>query len=259
MEVISVNERFDDKFLHTRIIFEHNGQYFSAQSPKRETEARVEALQPDNKIPRRRIPHQDIFPLASSQEPDKEIRATDIDDTIFIKQNRLTAWERDGDDTLAKRVLHELSICMIMDKAPNRHPNIGRFRGYHTREGRITGICYEKYAETLEQRLERGYKVDADACCYILGKALHFLHEELGLVHNDLGPSNIMFASLDSTEPILIDFDSCMPVGGQLPRRGSHQWPSGTISSVPANDNVVLEKLREHILDEGHGQRWVQW
>jgi serine/threonine protein kinase len=73
--------------------------------------------------------------------------------------------------------------------------------------------------------------------------AIRHLHS-LGLVHNDLNPSNIMFDELD--EPVIIDFGSCRRIGESLDTTGAGQTDAW---HDPAND-VVLEKNDSDAFEE---------
>jgi serine/threonine protein kinase len=76
-------------------------------------------------------------------------------------------------------------------------------------------------------------------------KGVNHLHE-LGLIHNDLKPLNIM---IDGDNPILIDFDSCKRVGEKLGVK------AGTICktiasaeyATPKNDLFSISKLQEFL------------
>lgn len=77
-------------------------------------------------------------------------------------------------------------------------------------------------------------------------KALKHLHS-LGLVHNDINPANIMFASEDDETPIIIDFGSCKPVGHPVQNAGrTPEWydPS-VLTSLPSNDTDALNEIAE--------------
>jgi serine/threonine protein kinase len=62
------------------------------------------------------------------------------------------------------------------------------------------------------------------ACLSGILAGIRRLHS-LGLVHNDITPSNIMFD--DDGTPVLIDFDSCRQVGELLRHtetKRTHEW-----------------------------------
>ncbi|KAG1841824.1 hypothetical protein DFJ58DRAFT_807727 [Suillus subalutaceus] len=81
-----------------------------------------------------------------------------------------------------------------------------------------------------------------------VSKGLTFLHETLGLVHNDINPANI--ALDDAGDPVIIDFDSCIPIGeaiGLSSKAGTPGWtmePMPTIA-LPENDIYGLEQIGE--------------
>jgi serine/threonine protein kinase len=125
---------------------------------------------------------------------------------------------------IANEVLQEIQVCEKFKLRP--HPNIAEYIGCEVQGGRVSGICFKRYKESLQQRLNPGHlnkrmfahssRLDVAWCRNIVAgieKGLEHLHT-LGLVHNDLNPANIM---LDEREtPIIIDFGSCRRIGESL-------------------------------------------
>ena len=71
---------------------------------------------------------------------------------------------------------------------------------------------------------------------------LHPLHS-LGLVHNDINPSNIMIAD---DRAVIIDFGSCRKIGESLEDIGrTYEWYDEKIQhSLPKNDLTAFEEIR---------------
>lgn len=67
---------------------------------------------------------------------------------------------------------------------------------------------------------------------------------QLGLIHNDLNPTNIM---MDGDTPVVIDFDSCKREGDRLGSKvGTPGWALEDEKYARwANDLHSLEKMRE--------------
>ena len=67
--------------------------------------------------------------------------------------------------------------------------------------------------------------------------AAYMMHETLGLAHNDINPFNIMLD--DDGNAIIIDFDSCMPIGQDIRCRkaGTFGWEMDPVPSTSAPDN----------------------
>ncbi|KAK4182439.1 hypothetical protein QBC35DRAFT_509984 [Podospora australis] len=65
----------------------------------------------------------------------------------------------------------------------------------------------------------------------------------LGLVHNDINPSNIM---LDGDKAVIIDFDSCRRIGESLEDVGrTYEWYGKQVkTALPQNDLDALEEIR---------------
>jgi serine/threonine protein kinase len=128
------------------------------------------------------------------------------------------------------------------------HPNIIKYHGCHVRRGRITGIGLERLGETLtDYALERStsgasWDLDPDKFIAALQSALDALHS-IGLAHNDINPNNIM---VKNGVPVLIDFGSCQPFGGDLQTLGSPGWYEEIFyTSEQKHDRYSMGKLRE--------------
>jgi serine/threonine protein kinase len=249
MHYHSMTERWefdgDPKFLYLNVIFQDGDDYFSAQlsepvgCPEDLDQSRLE-----------KIPREHIWPLVE----DNLTRCLDFENPdVYIKRPRLTGY--DGSASLSLYLLQEARTCEILMSNP--HENVARYLGCVVKAGRITGLCFQKYAETLGDRLREGRSVNQGICLKHIKAGIDHLHA-LGLVHNDLHPGNIMFGCRDSDMPVIIDFDSCAVKGNQLPgKRG--KLPEGVCTAEFGNDDFALRKLREELdsrkLNEGLVQK----
>jgi serine/threonine protein kinase len=129
----------------------------------------------------------------------------------------------DGEEGDAKgQMLEEALIMEKLSKTP--HPYIVRYLGCRVRRGRITAIVLERldwslFTYAIKWPAEFA-KLDKEAFLAGVESAVKFLHS-LGLAHNDINPRNIMVREDDDGHawPVLIDFNSCAPLGG-LRRHG---------------------------------------
>lgn len=227
----------DPTFIHTNVIFQDGDNYFWSQLPKRE-----HLLDDPASIDRsllQQIPAEHIWPLFDEdqlticQNPDIP--------GVYIKQPRLTGYR--GSASLSEYLLQEAHICQFLMKHP--HENVARYLGCVVKAGRITGLCFEKYEETLADRLEAGHLVDNESCLQQVKAGIDHLHK-LGLVHNDIHSDNIMFAGRHSNTPVIIDFDSCAFKGDPLPdKRG--KMPQGACTAEFENDRFGLDMLRKEL------------
>ncbi|KZF26417.1 kinase-like protein [Xylona heveae TC161] len=128
---------------------------------------------------------------------------------------------------LEQQILHEVEAYELLKCHP--HPNISFYGGCQSTNGRVSGICMKRYTSTLAQKVNPGHfckanfltsdvraSVDSDAAkAWLAGilAGIHHLHS-LGIVHNDITPSNIMFDE-DGTA-VLIDFEGCRKIGESL-------------------------------------------
>ncbi len=76
-----------------------------------------------------------------------------------------------------------------------------------------------------------------------LKAGVNHLHA-LGLAHNDINPLNVMFS--DSGEPVLLDFDTCQPLGTELSKGGGvGEWEGIAVKQFKVSsiecDEAALE------------------
>jgi serine/threonine protein kinase len=198
-------------FLCTTIVYDDGGDYYICQSKERQPKLDAESI---NTLAPKRIIREQIWPLLEESLTICD-EATRPD--IYIKQPRLTAY--DNNPALAHLLLQEARVCEILMRNP--HPNVARYLGCYVQEGRIAGLCFQRYAETAEERKRSGRPINKALVLDQISAAITHLHS-IRLEHNDVKASNIMFHTESSDNAILNDFDSCAVIGGPLPaKRGS--------------------------------------
>ncbi|KAI0550665.1 hypothetical protein F4679DRAFT_594579 [Xylaria curta] len=196
-----------------------------------------------------KIPEEHIWPLADptlTQAPDP------LPVTSYHKRPRLISYGEKYPDHFPKVTLNEAKVCEILQKHP--HPNIARYLGCIIKDGRIKGLGFDKYPITLGEMLEDGTPFDKQRCIHGIEAGVQHMHD-LGLVHNDLNPANIM---MDGDNPIIIDFDSCRPEGEKLLKGGTFEFTSNQLYSKRENDHYSLSKIREAIFGSGDEGKEIQ-
>ncbi|KAF4959411.1 hypothetical protein FSARC_10736 [Fusarium sarcochroum] len=160
----------------------------------------------------------------------------------YVKRASLLNYETDQSFNLYHMlVMEEAQVCETLLKNP--HPNIARYRGCEVLDGRIRGLCFDKYAMTLRERLETGNSLDKQLCLQGIKDGIHHLHS-LGLTHNDMNPRNVMVDASDN--PVIIDFDSCKHEGEELVKCGTPDWCLEDMQyAARENDFFGLSKLEE--------------
>jgi serine/threonine protein kinase len=140
----------------------------------------------------------------------------------FVKVPDLWAYNNPG---LEQQIQQEVEMCEFLKLYP--HPNIALFSGCEITNGRVSGICFTRYTSTLQEKANPRHlcKAEFQSSSRLLvddtikssvegiAAAIHHLHS-LGITHNDITPSNIMFKE-DGTA-VLIDFGSCRKIGEPL-------------------------------------------
>ncbi|KAK3342057.1 hypothetical protein B0T25DRAFT_574367 [Lasiosphaeria hispida] len=90
-----------------------------------------------------------------------------------------------------------------------------RYHGCRVRNDRVTGVLLAHVpGHDLSSHLQNGGTVDKELFLATLASAVDYLHNVVGLVHNNIHPGNIMVRP-DGT-PILIDLGLAYPVGEEM-------------------------------------------
>ncbi|KAB5526495.1 kinase-like domain-containing protein [Coniochaeta sp. 2T2.1] len=250
MEVIKAHQCFEVvdgglKFVYTRVLFHKDGITFCAISLNRNTDSAIcaDQLKDIKAIPPEA--YRPVLPPGCIIAPDPN--------RCYIKQPNLMSFGTGVD--LASLVLQELAACEVIRKHP--HLNIAKYYGCAVSDGRVTGLCFKWYPETLMDkinpgRLNKSTFISSNdrtaarkmAVRYLSGieEAVRQLHA-LGLVHNDINPANVMITEDD--RPVLIDFDSTCAPGTALDKtKRTYGWFDPDVRvSRERNDLDALAEL----------------
>lgn len=130
------------------------------------------------------------------------------------------------------------------------HPNVAHYLGCIVEHGRVTGLCFVKYDMSLSEALRRNIPLDKERCLRGIEDGVGHPHG-LGLIHNDLNPSNIM---MQDGDPVIIDFDSCKKEGQELGlKRGTVGWCAEQMDyATRDNDRHGISKIREFLMKGGN-------
>ena len=168
-----------------------------------------------------------------------------------------------------KSILREVSVCEMLAKQP--HPNIAKYIGCIVEDGFIKGVAYEKYAETLADKVNP-YSIGKRSFQYgesplehgrtdFMGEvtsAVNHLHSVIHVGHNDLKPENLMVDFNGAA--IVIDFDSCLPIGASCVGVGRTEgWCDyGMEFSDRSSDYLALMEIAEWLSDtEPRAKRYM--
>lgn len=244
MEICELSEAFVEQdgdlvFDHSKIILRRGEEYFYA-TPRYRLHA--SSIVNPNELELIQIPVHNIWPRFDAEfTRAPEPRPSNC----YIKQPSLLHYgETAASLNTSEQVLNEVKVCEVLRRCP--HPNIARYLGCIVDRSRIKGLCFEKYPMTLPQRLEHGGQFDEQSCLQGIKEGVMHLHG-LGLIHNDLKPSNIMIDREDN--PIIIDFDSCQSEGERLGlKAGTRGWAiEGSTIARRENDYHGIAKIDEFL------------
>jgi len=108
-----------------------------------------------------------------------------------------------GEDPLfARKFLDEVEVTASL-----AHPNIIRVYTLGDQDGRLYLVLEHCDLPNLEERMEQSGRIPEREVLEIgigIASALHFAHEETGLIHRDIKPGNILFGR--GNIPKLADF-----------------------------------------------------
>ncbi|KAH7409736.1 hypothetical protein BKA64DRAFT_570873 [Cadophora sp. MPI-SDFR-AT-0126] len=189
-----------------------------------------------------RVPDEHIYP-----EPPRHFTpAPECLDGYHVKLISLSSYENPKDSGVIPNViLDEVAALEMVSATP--HPNIAKYNGCIVKRGRLVGIVLERYASTLEDRVEDSRPFDKKLLLDRVKSAIDHVHL-LGLAHNDINPANIMLDENDTAFPI--DIGSCKPVGEDLVSGGTPGWideASKYHLSQQSNDLYAFSKMQEWI------------
>ncbi|KAH6630992.1 hypothetical protein B0J18DRAFT_422782 [Chaetomium sp. MPI-SDFR-AT-0129] len=256
IDVLEMNEAFEEidgsfQFTGTLIVYNtHNGLHHARSIPRHSSPLEVKLEHLINVIPIPMPAHAPLFPSGFTRAPDLPPQKCYIKKPKLISYDRICQGSQPND--IAESVLLEATVCELLKQHP--HPNIAPYLGCQVADGRITGLCFPRYRRTLMEEADPGshmkrdfrskYKRSKDYSAVLAGveSGLKHLHA-LGLVHNDINPSNIM---LDGDKAVIIDFESCRRVGESLEDCGrTYEWYDEEVNtSLPQNDLDALEEIR---------------
>ncbi|GJC96427.1 hypothetical protein ColKHC_05253 [Colletotrichum higginsianum] len=197
-----------------------------------------------------RVPDAEIYPkLPESGEQLSIFRDEQpLASNLYLKRPRLVEYEEYKDQDCVEIIPGLLYKEARNLEAVSRHPHPGII-GYHgcrVRRGFITGLVLDRHPVDLKNRVKEEGKPPLDKVAFLgaLELALAHLHN-LGLAHNDLNPANILIS--ETGMPVLIDFDSCRPIGQKLLHsRGTPGWTDESDSwdtSEIRHDTFAIEKI----------------
>lgn len=225
-------------FMYTHVIYKSGNSYFSARVPARfASPAALPEIEP---CLLQEIDGKDLWP---AMEPQLTVCDDPKRHGLHVKRPCIANY--DGTPLLREYFILEARICQILTKHP--HPNIIYFRGCTVGRNReITGLCFDRYTETLGDRFRSGFPVDTEKCIAQIRAGVAHLHM-LNLVHNDITPENIMFMGTEQSL-VIIDYDSCAIRGFGLP---ANHGPAihGATTAEFENDFIGIRLLYDRLLE----------
>lgn len=203
------------------------------------------------------IPDHEIYPLVPPGVASMEASEYVPSEDTWVKGLNIQAYNLTaGSAHVANQVLEEIKAYQLI--AANPHSNLAEFRGCLTRDNRVVGILLKRYATTLKARVagQSQNTLDRETIVENIGSGLSHLHS-LGMAHNDINPSNIMFDENDRL--VIIDLGASRQIGNMLSQTGTPGWNEGfdRTSSI-RNDEIGFGKIQEWLLEKDIGLKPAQ-
>ncbi|KAJ7214833.1 hypothetical protein GGX14DRAFT_443241 [Mycena pura] len=244
--IVCESEEFtaNDQFKFCRLLFEQGGDYYTCKDEGRNgsfTPERLRQLFDSSHL----VPHSYYRTPLPIPFPCTTVEA--LSSHFYLKVVEPYAYEPATDarsTTMADHQLRELKVCEMLRENP--HHNICVYHGYLPSVGQnyLGGLCFDRHEMTLQDAVEQKIQFPSDFLDG-LEDALKHLHS-LGYAHNDINPNNVMLSQ--SGDLIVVDFDSCQPLGEGLEKGPTPDWEYPGDISVTNNDLWALEKMREWIV-----------
>ncbi|GKU08606.1 serine threonine protein kinase [Fusarium langsethiae] len=172
-------------------------------------------------------------------------------DCHYVKKPKLEDYL---DPELEARIALEIEVWELIRQRP--HEGLAVYHGCVVADGRVSGLCFERYEQTLMQRVnpkalskpdfarsDRSLvQNDIKQCLQTIREALEHLHS-IGFSHNDLNPSNIMMDK--DNRAVIIDMDSSCRVGESLEKKKrTYGWLDKCVNySTFDNDLKALDEV----------------
>jgi len=167
----------------------------------------------------------------------------------FFKRPVLCGYgDEDSRNMIQNSMESEVRVLELLRHNP--HPNIVSYLGCVVKDGLIVGTLFEKLDMDLSERcLDKSQPFDVDKCMLNIRSALDHLHS-MRYCHNDVKMSNVMVQKDDTA--VLIDFDSCLPIGKELGKGCTFDWgnDNATVSSMDNDErafDLLDTRLREAV------------
>jgi len=246
MEILNTAECFPlnpEEPLFTIVVFSQNEQIYTARFDGRcgsKTNIDLGELEDVVKLDKTEF---------QPQYSDEYTRAKPINESFVKRPDLLSCYPINDTNKkrIAAEILQEVQVYEMLKVHP--HPSIAEYLGCEVTDGKISGICFKRYKQSLQQRLNPGHlnkrafarsaRLDEGWCSRIvegIKSGLDRLHA-LGFVHNDITPSNIMLDEGDT--PIIIDFGSCRAIGESLEGVGrTYEWYDHEVKTASASNDL---------------------
>lgn len=211
---VFVEQGDDFVFDHTKLILQEDDQLFYAKTDERMLSASHFNIKNLHLI---KIPGDRLWPPADP----RFTRAPDpLPPSSYFKRPRLLDYEDTSDGSPFRlQILTEVKACEILRRHP--HPNIAQYLGCVVKDNLVQGLGFTRYPISLFQALRDEVPFDKAKCLRGIEAGMNHMHT-LGLIHNDINPSNIMMVG---DHAVIIDFDSCRQEGQRIcGKAGTYGW-----------------------------------
>ncbi|KAL2177742.1 uncharacterized protein P884DRAFT_18555 [Thermothelomyces heterothallicus CBS 202.75] len=260
IDVLEMNEAFEEvdgsfEFTGTLLVYKAGGDLHHAVSKARyssPSEVKVEHLNNDVLIPV--SAYSPLFPpgfTRCTRAPATKLSHQKASADILRSNSPRVPAESDR----RVRSLRSCSLRVSEAASAPQHCHIPRLPGFRW-ENNWSLLCGIPAYPNARSQPARSYEKDYSSLLAGIESGIKHLHA-LGLVHNDINPSNIM---LDGDEAVIIAFGSCRPAGESLEGVGrTYEWYDEQVeTALPQNDLDALEEIRIWLGDNSKPFQFVE-
>lgn len=150
-------------------------------------------------------------------------------------------------DQNSPRLMLDREFHMAEDSRRAPHPNVVAYHGCIKHGNLVTGLCYTRCDQSLEDRLASYHErpFDIEKCLDGISRGISHVHA-MGYAHNLLIEGNIKMDSDDT--PVIANFEGCAMEGERMfkyPVRSQRGESFNTCTSSRVNDFSCLSRIRE--------------
>lgn len=231
---------------YMRLVILHGKDLFWATAPSRALKG-SRIIWPAIRLDYRPLPVENIWP---SPERRGTRAPNPIPSFVIVQWPKLLDFKggyQSQRDQNSPRLMLDREFHMAEDSRRAPHPNVVTYHGCIKHGNLVTGLCYTRYYQSLEDRLASYHErpFDIEKCLDGISRGISHIHA-MGYAHNLLIEGNIKMDSDDT--PVISNFEGCAMEGERMfkyPFKSQQGESFNTCTSSRMNDFSCLSRIKE--------------